>query len=257
MKSFEELISEAESWEFTGWDFSSLRDRWVESSPPWNYSEEVSAKLRSVNSLLDLGTGGGELLSSLHPIPERACATEGYLPNVPIAKQRLKPLGIELIRTWCDDNDKLPQRGRLPFRDQSIDMVIDRHESFIAREVFKVLRLGGIFITQQVGSSNTPELNKQLHANHSLGYSAWNMSMAIRQLVDAGFRIMRSEEAMLSSYFSDIGAVVCYLKSIPWQIPNFSVEKYRSRLKELHEFMVENGGLKATSSRFYIEAAKS
>jgi hypothetical protein len=46
MKSFEDLISEAEAWEMEGWDFSSLKDRWIESATPWDYREKVLSRLR-------------------------------------------------------------------------------------------------------------------------------------------------------------------------------------------------------------------
>lgn len=72
--------------------------------------------------MIDLGTGGGELLSHLAPLPPVTCATEGYVPNVPVAAKRLSALGVEVIQTYCDDNDTVPQRGSLPFRDSSIDL---------------------------------------------------------------------------------------------------------------------------------------
>lgn len=40
-----------------------------------------------------MGTGGGEFLAGLQPLPPHTCATEGYPPNIPIAQQRLKRLG--------------------------------------------------------------------------------------------------------------------------------------------------------------------
>jgi hypothetical protein len=47
--------------------------------------EHVRACLEPRHSLLDMGTGGGELLASMAPLPD-VWATEGYPPNVPIAR---------------------------------------------------------------------------------------------------------------------------------------------------------------------------
>src|SRR2546423_9249374 len=82
---------------FTGWDFSHITAtrRMVEGVLSWSYSSKILMRLRQIQSLLDMGTGGGEFLSSLHPLPEHTCATEGYAPNVPIARQRLEPLGVQ------------------------------------------------------------------------------------------------------------------------------------------------------------------
>jgi SAM-dependent methyltransferase len=255
VKSFEELISEAEAWELKGWDFSSLADRWVEPPPPWNYRARVLARLRRSTSMLDMGTGGGEFLSSLQPLPSRTCATEGYPPNVPIARERLGPLGVEVVRTYIEDNAKIPQRGGLPFRTSGFDLVINRHESFVAREVFRVLGPSGRFLTQQVGSENLIELNRLLGAERpSVG--EWNLDVAIRQLEDAGFRIAQGRRASLASWFKDVGAVVCCLRAVPWQIPDFSVQGYISELRRLDESIRRKGGLEVKAMRFFLEAYK-
>lgn len=39
----------------------------------------------------------------------------------------------------------------LPYEDESMDIIINRHESYDIYEVYRVLKKGGIFITQQVG----------------------------------------------------------------------------------------------------------
>ncbi|MDG6909584.1 MAG: SAM-dependent methyltransferase [Nitrososphaerota archaeon] len=237
-----------------GWDFSSFRDRWVEQSPPWDYEEKVTSKLPTVDSLLDLGTGGGELLSSLAPLPKRTLCTEGYPLNVLVARDRLEPLGIEVVRTYCEDNDTVPQIGSLPFRDGCIDLIIDRHESFVASEVYRALSTSGWFITQQVGSANLRELNELLGAD--VAPDRWNLEAAVGQLESAGFKIKEKRKAKLFSKFYDIGAVVMFLNAAPGQVPGFSVERYRDSLKEMDNLIRQRGSLDATATRFLIEATK-
>lgn len=256
MKSFDDLISETEHWELKGWDFYSLGDRWVDSQPPWDYKNEVRACLRTSHSILDMGTGGGEFLSSLEPLPGNTFATEGYLPNVPIAREKLEPLGVDVVRTFCEDNVKVPQLGCFPFRTACFDLVMNRHESFVASEVFRVLKPGGVFITQQVGSDDLAQLSERLCAKEQ-EVGEWNLQAAAKQLGDAGFRIDDKREANLSTTFKDIGAVVCCLKVTPYLIPDFSVEKYSRKLRELDEFMRESGGLEVRSTRFFLRAKKS
>src|SRR2546427_3951624 len=196
---FERLIAEAQSQKFSGWDFSWLRDRLVQETPPWDYKQEVAKELSKIKSLLDLGTGGGEFLSSLGQLPERTYATEGYGPNVAIAKDRLKPLRVDMIRTYSEDNTKRPQAGALPFRTESLDMIIDRHESFVASEVFRVLKRGGIFLTQQAGSANYPELNEFLGAPKT--EAVWDIKVARQQISEAGLRVTSGRENPPVSWF--------------------------------------------------------
>jgi hypothetical protein len=57
---FDELVTEALTAPFSGWDFSWLdRRSWTEPLP-WDYSARVAALARNARTMLDLGTGGGE-----------------------------------------------------------------------------------------------------------------------------------------------------------------------------------------------------
>ena len=42
----------------------------------------------------------------------------------------------------------------LPFEDSSFSLVVSRHESYVASEVARVLRPGGLFLTQQLGGDS-------------------------------------------------------------------------------------------------------
>jgi hypothetical protein len=56
--------------------------------------------------------------------------------------------------------------------------------------------------------------------------------------------------------FHDVGAMVYYLRKVIWMVPDFSVEKYRDRLRELHEQIRAEGPFVSTVRRFLIEARK-
>src|SRR5690606_29809744 len=108
------------------------------------YEEIVRYEFSSAGSALDLGTGGGEFLESLRDaLPVEMHATEGWPPNVAVARECLAPLGIEVREHDADSGDPLP------YRDECVDVVIARHESYSIDEVVRVLRPGGWFVTQQ------------------------------------------------------------------------------------------------------------
>ncbi|MFW5998624.1 MAG: hypothetical protein ACOC4G_03420 [Bacillota bacterium] len=87
-QKFEDLLKDMET-EFEGWDFSYLNHSGrMQTSPlTWNYYNIIKDYCKKAKSLLDMGTGGGEFLSSLSFIPEDTCATEGYEPNIYIARK--------------------------------------------------------------------------------------------------------------------------------------------------------------------------
>ncbi len=254
IKSFEELVSEAELQPFSGWDFAYIGGRYVQGELHWDYRAMVLERLRKASSLLDLGTGGGEFLASLRSLPRTACVTEGYHPNARIALSNLGQLGAYVVETLCDDNGSLHQRGAIPFRDEAFDLVIDRHESYVPDEVYRVLRPAGLFLTQQVGPGNNRELRRLFRAqSHS---TRWDLEAALKELGTAGFDIHGEGEASVVSRFLDIGALVYYLRAIPWEVPGFAVKRFEKELRSAHEVISREGGLDVTTERFYVLASK-
>lgn len=245
---FDQLIQDALAHEFTGWDFSHIAGRWREDNPTWNYRQCVETAASHASTLLDMGTGGGEFLASLTQRPTLTYATEGYEPNLPLARAMLTPLGVE-VRSLANGDV-------LPFDDEMFDLVINQHESFDPREVYRVLKPHGRFITQQVGGRDNIELNEWLQEKVQLSYEAWDLATAVDGLIQAGFHLTIQREEFLQTTFSDIGAVVYYLKAIPWQIEGFNVESSRQRLRALHVHIQNKGHFVAHNHRFYIEATK-
>jgi SAM-dependent methyltransferase len=245
VRDFDEFLADAERFDLEGWDFSALSDRWVESPPPWDYRESVLDRLDGAQSLLDMGTGGGEFLSTL-PLPDPTVATEGYPPNVPVAHARLAPLGVDVVPVD-------PRTDALPFRDGVFDLVIDRHESFDPREVARVLAPAGTFLTQQVGSQDMVGLNDALDAP-APEYADWSLESAVEGLEDADLCVVRWEEAFPETRFADVGAVVSYLRAIPWQVPDFDAHQYRTELRRLQERIEREGPFSVSSHRFLLEA---
>lgn len=136
---------------------------------------------------------GGEFLSSLSPLPKYTCATEGYEPNIIIARNRLEPLGV------------------------------------------KVYRIDG-----------APKYE----------YYDWDLQTAVTKLNEAGLKIIEQKEDIVKTRFYDIGAIAFYLKAVPWQVPDFTVEKYFQRLKEIHNMIQKEGYIDFTCHRFLVIAYK-
>ena len=245
---FDRLVEEALAQDFSGWDFSWLHGRWYEEDPPWAYEALVAEEKVRANSLLDMGTGGGEFLASLAPLPARTVATESYPPNIPVAHARLEPLGVEVV-AFTDEK-------ALPLENGQFDLIINRHESYSLPELDRLLKPGGRFLTQQVGSQDCIQLNQFLNAPLADVAASWTLEKVVNEFEDAGFHIERAEEALLASHFYDIGAVVFFLKIIEWQIPDFTPQLYHDRLLAMHHHIEETGAFEAKAHRFLIQTRK-
>lgn len=245
---FEYLVNEALQQEFSGWDFSWMEGRYYESETFWDYRKMVLERMKNVHAMLDMGTGGGEFLASLPELPDNTVATESYPPNIILATQRLSTLGVQVVAV--DDDHALP------LLDETFDLVINRHESYDLGEVWRILKPGGVFLTQQVGPRNCVQLNQYLNAPLNSKTSKWKLEQERSAFEEAGFDVEKCYDQILESNFYDIGAVVFYLKVIEWQIEDFSLPKYRQRLLDMYYLIEAQGAFYATEQRFLIEAKK-
>lgn len=84
---------------------------------------------RDSPDMLDLGTGGREVLANLPYHPALTVATEAHGPNVSVAARRLHPLGISVVQyEGAPDNvqQTTMTKAALPFKDSSFHLVINR-----------------------------------------------------------------------------------------------------------------------------------
>lgn len=245
---FEFYVNESKT-KFEGWNFSYISGRLIDSPLPWNYRAIIIPYVMKSTYLLDIGTGGGEFLSHL-PYPKLTFATESYEPNVKVATERLKLLGIQVQQIYSD--------SELPFENNVFDLIIDRHESYDVSEVGRVLKPETYFITQQVGRNDGLEINKELQAGFPEDDDPnWSLDFIVKQLEKENFTIIDAKEAKVVSRVYDIGALIYYLKAIPWQVPKFSVENYLPELMKLHSRMQLEGYFDYTSERLFVIAKKN
>lgn len=167
-----------------GWDFSHLQGRFEEEHDlPWSYRALVREYLRGDMTLLDCDTGGGEFLLSLgHPASNTA-AIEGYPPNVELCRETLPPLGID-FRECADPS-------AIPFPDSSFDRILNRHGAFDPAELFRLLKPGAIFLTEQVGEDNDRDLVERVLPGIPKPFPHKNLREQRAAFEAAGFQILR------------------------------------------------------------------
>jgi SAM-dependent methyltransferase len=268
---FERLIGEAVGAPFQGWDLSWLDGRRTMSAdgsadPTHHYDERAMMLVAKSSAVLDIGTGDGRRFARFAPFRSVAVAAEGYAPNVLLAKQRLEPLGIHVVRT--DENchnsrgpqpgNRWPQR-RLPFAADTFDLVLASRAAFAPREreVARVLRSGGTVLTLQ---GNTEWRGETLAdalggtpPDWTLPGFGWDVGDSFRQ---AGLNVVQWTDYTAGVMYHDIGAVVFELLHVPWGVVDFDLDRYRERLFRLHRRMQAEGDFRTRVCTNLIEARK-
>lgn len=248
MESLKEYLLREEQHAFKGWDFGYLEGRCQWETLSWDYKEYVEKYRRDDYKILDMGTGGGEFLLTLHHPYENTSVTEGWEPNFQLCKEKLEPLGIT-VKFVKED-------GLLPFQDEEFDLVISRHEEFVTEEVKRVLKPGGHFVTQQVGCRNDRVLVEKMMENVPIPFLNHDLLHNVNMLKEAGFVIDTQLEEEKEMKLFDLGAAVFFAKQLPWEFPGFSVDNNYDKIVALQQEIDEQGYISNFVHRFLIVAHK-
>ncbi len=257
-RSFEDLVAEACSQPFEGWDFSWLRERApITRALPWRYAEVVSEAAARAERMLDMGTGGGEALLRIPRRAAKTIADEAFPPNVALAAANLRPHGIPVVQVEGapDDDAQDGIRGRLPYADRVFDCVANRHESFLAAEVFRVLKPRGRFVTQQVDLHSYDDFSRALGLEVPEQPESW-LPLAVSQLRAAGLHVVTAEAGEEHQTFFDVGALIWYLRAVGWALPGFDLSEHEAALRRVHAGM-QHAPLVVRQRRFLVVAARS
>lgn len=230
---------------FSGWSFGDVDVTPLEPGPPWDYVAIARERASRAGRVLDLGTGGGEVLArAMDGLSGRVVATEEWDVNAPIARRRLAALGVPVVRS---------SSLILPFRDASVDLVLDRHEALSPSEVARVLHPGGSLVTQQCGHDDWAELwpffpNRVELGDHFRAYADG--------LSAAGMTVTATRHYRKVA-LGTLGDLVFMLLLQPWWLPRFDPIRDIDTLLAVEDSLRTQDGIVLTESRYLLTAGKA
>jgi SAM-dependent methyltransferase len=229
---------------FSGWTFD-YEPRSEEAPPPWDFVARARELVLPAPTAVDLGTGGGERFAEITAgAAGSLVATEEWPVNLEVATRRLSPLGVQVLH--CSSTV-------LPFQDNSIDLLMSRHEAIDPFETARVLAPGGTVLTQQVGNDDWPELRAffpawQDHGDHYFYYAAGFQA--------AGLRLVDHRRHYRTVAFK-LEELVYQLCTMPWWVPDFDpLGRDFEAVAALERALNKSGEILLTESRYLIEAQK-
>ena len=135
-------------------------------------------------------------------------------------------------------------------------MVINRHGDFNPGEIHRVLKPGGLFITQQVGAENDRELVELLCGQTDLPFPDQYLKITKDRFSQTGFEILEGQECFRPIRFYDVGALVWFARIIQWEFPDFSVDRCLDRLMHAQSLLDQSGVIEGSIHRFLLVARK-
>ena len=230
-----------------GWNFDDVQSEAVGSGPPWDYDTRAKELISGARAVLDMGTGGGEFFSTiLEGYAGFTVATEEWRPNVPIAVQRLSPLGASVVHA---------SSSQLPFSRGSLDLILNRHESLSPSDVERVLAPGGRVFTQQIGRNEWqeiaeffPETSKEGRVDQFQSYQT--------EFTRAGLTVTFACRHDTPVAYGSLGDVVyMFFVVMPqWRSHQFDLDQDLDALLAMEQQLAGENGIVLTESRYVIEA---
>ena len=227
-----------------GWDFRKVRA--VRDDAPWDYEEIVIGSFGAAGDVLDIGTGGGELLRTLAARSSwsRVIALDHAERMATVAVDGL--VGIAHVA--------VADVAGLPLMSESFDLILERHASVDVTEVSRVLRPGGAFVTQQVGPRNTQSIFD------AFGWgSNWEQfadddpppqrcDELARRFAALGHDIERVDEYEVGYAFEDLDSLVFFLKAAPFP-EDFDPGRHVDAVNRLLAANLSDRGIETTEHR--------
>ncbi len=233
--------------EMQGWTFDVQATR-LDPDPPWSYRDRARELLAGSRSVLDMGTGGGEIFSGIcEGYAGLAVATEEWPPNVPMAADRLSPQDVAVVHS---------SSLHLPFLDETFELVLNRHEELEPSEVAGALAPEGHLLTQQVDHNMWKEIVEFFpRAANNYGDLFGRYRYGFRSV---GLTVTRAQTHDTSIAYGGLGDLVYMLAAVmpQWRAHDFDLEQDLDALLELERSLTTEEGIVLTESYFIIEAHK-
>lgn len=232
-----------------GWDFSTLNNRIIVKNKKWEFYHEVAKFLNKKGKLLDLGAGSGEKLFKL----SRLCTKVIGIDN---SKSMINRANKNIFNTKISNMEfKLADSNKLPFKGEEFDTVSCRHSPFNLREIYRVLKKKGIFITQQVGERDKQNIKDIFGRGQSYKKRSGSLinkcSAGARKL---GFKTLKKGHYCATEYYKYLD-LIFLLENTPI-IPRFNINKDGKFVRSILKKYNTKYGIKTNSCRHILVLQK-
>ena len=231
-----------------GWDFSKLKC--VTEGEKWQFYSLVAERLSNTEIWLDIGIGGGEKVLQIANKSLLHIGIDISKGMLKTAKNNLRNSKLKNVRFMRMDSDKLE------FPDGFFDIITTRHCDFNTSEVFRTLKKGGYFLTQQVEFKDKENFKEILGKSQMSEEKESIVKKYIEDFKRYGFEEVKVDYYNAKEYYQTIEDIIFLLKNTPI-VPDFG--KQETDFEKLNRFIEKyttNKGIVTNSHRSLIIARK-
>jgi len=230
-----------------GWDFSA--SKYTSEGVLWDFYQEVIKKSGKNSVLLDIGAGGGEKVLDVFEKFQFVVAIDNSKSMIEVAKKNLVKSGAKNVKFLVMDGFKVK------FPNEFFDIISCRHSDFSAKENYRLLRRGGIFMTQQVGKGDKKNIVDFFGYKNRNSEDETSLDKYTQKLKAAGFLKIKSYEYDAIEHYQSLKDLAYLLMHAPI-INDFGKKGDLEKLEEFAKLNMTEKGIKTNSKRYMIIAQK-
>jgi SAM-dependent methyltransferase len=212
--------------EVRGWDFSRMS---TERDPvPWDYLDVVARYLRPTDTVLDIGTGGGERLLDLSGKCRNAVGVDPDPEMVRVAR-------INAENTTNVQFEVASAEQLAPLGDRTFDVVLTRQAPIHVPELDRYTKPGGYFISQGIGARNMDNIRQAFNTGSGTRYADEHRAR-LTEFSQRGWRLVASGEFDVRYWVRDVPSLIFWFKAIAGtnEVPDdFDVATHRDVVNTL------------------------
>lgn len=212
-----------------------------QSMPIYSSQEIVSKYLNEQTHLAAISLDGGDYISSFENLPPITYAVEAQFEK---AEEKLSSQNIKVTR--------LTSEGKLPFKDERLDVVVNELANYDKYDLYRVVKPGGYILVNQLGSDNYRELINtflpfRLHGR-------WDLESGSRTLSEIGLEIVDGVEEHGYVRFNSLTSFIHFMKEITRV--DISQDRFVNFYGHVLKQIKEKNYYELTTHRFMVVARK-
>ncbi|WRK52124.1 hypothetical protein SD457_16805 [Coprobacillaceae bacterium CR2/5/TPMF4] len=212
-----------------------------QSIPTYSSKEVVARYLNDESHLAFISFDGGEYVNSFD-----------YLPPITYAVEVQNEKAEKLLEERSIKVTKLTKEGKLPFKDERIDVLADELANYDKYDLYRVVKPGGYIIVNQLGSDNYKELTSIFLPFKLRG--RWDLEAGKQTLSEIGLEIVDSFEEHGFIRFDTLASFVQFLKGITRV--DVTQERFMNFYSQVLQQIKEKSYFELTTHRFLVVARK-
>lgn len=212
------------------------------SDAPLSLEEIMQKYENEEDHMAIISMDGGQFVESIRKLPTITYVVESLVDK---ATKRLENKGVK-VTTYA-------ARNRLPFKDEKMDVVVNKLTNYDKFEAFRVLKPGGYLIVDQLGSDNYKEIASMFIPFKMRG--RWDKENCSRTLHDIGMEVIDAYEEEGYMRFNSLSSVLTFMRDFsPERVENY--DKYLNFYARIVEEIKEKQYFDLTTHRFIVVAQK-